>query len=392
LQLFLNVYDAEPSRRFAEYKADTKEFIFRNNSRITLGTHETDKEVGKHQGQSYDAIFFEEATFMLEDHYNQIKLSNRLSGLIPLKYNFRPRQYFTGNPGGVGHVWVKKMFIDNPEVNKPDSNYVFVPSRIYDNPYLMENDPDYLKELQGLPDKLKRAMLDGDWDAFEGQFFEVFDRNKHVISPFVIPTDWRVYRTRDYGLDMLACYWIAIDHENYAYVFKELYEPNLIVSEAGKRINDMTTEKIWMDIAPPDLYSKNSQTGKSASDIFQLECGHNLTQASNDRVNGWLAVQEWLKIVKDSQGKERPRLSIFSNCTNLIRTLPLLIHSQRDPNDVETEPHEITHAPDSLRYFCSSWTFAPAYQPTVSKDDWIKKAIKENSQKKLHTKGAFMKW
>lgn len=100
LQLFLNVYDVDQNKRFADYKQDSKEFIFRNGSRITLGTHENDKEVGKHQGQSYDVIFFEEATFMSKEHYDLIKMANRLSGQIPLKYDFRPRQYFTMNPGG----------------------------------------------------------------------------------------------------------------------------------------------------------------------------------------------------------------------------------------------------------------------------------------------------
>ena len=99
----------------------------------------------------------------------------------------------------------------------------------------MENNPEYVQELERLPDKLRRAMLYGDWDAFEGQFFEEFDRDIRVIQPFVIPKEWRIYRTRDYGLDMLACYWIALDHDNNAYVFKELYESGLIVSEAGKR-------------------------------------------------------------------------------------------------------------------------------------------------------------
>lgn len=391
LQAFLRVYDQDKDKRIAEYKTDRKEFIFQNGSRIVCGTHENDKEVGKHHGQSYDVIFFEECTFMTKEHYDLIKLSNRLSGNIPLEYGFKPRQYFTCNPGNVGHAWVKEMFIDNPEVNKPGSEYAFIPSLIYDNEYLMENNPEYVQELERLPDKLRQAMLYGDWDAFEGQFFEEFDRDIHVIQPFVIPKDWRIYRTRDYGLDMLACYWIALDHDNNAYVFKELYESGLIVSEAGKKINDMTTEKIYMDLAPPDLYNKNSQTGKSAVDIFREESGHYLTKASNDRVNGWLAVKEWLAMTTDNQGNKHPKLRIFANCTNLIRCLPLLVFDEKNPNDVATEPHEITHAPDALRYFCSSWTFAPSYTPEKQDEDWVKQAIRKHYANE-NSKGEYIEW
>ena len=390
LRQFLQSDNPNKDQVFAKYDSTRKEFIFPNNSRIVCGTHENDKEVGKHQGNSYDVIFFEECTFMLKEHYDLITISNRLSGNIPLEYGFQPRQYFTCNPGNVGHMWVKAMFIDNPEVNKPGSDYVFIPSLVFDNEYLMNNDPNYVKTLENLPEKLRRARLYGDWDAFEGQFFEEFDRDIHVIQPFVIPKDWRIYRTRDYGLDMLACYWIALDHDNNAYVFKELYESGLIVSEAGKKINDMTTEPIYLDIAPPDLYNRNSQTGKSAVDIFREESGHYLTKASNDRVNGWLAVKEWLAMTMDNQGNKHPKLRIFANCTNLIRCLPLLVFDEKNPNDCKTEPHEISHSPDALRYFCSSWTFAPIITPQRQNEDWLNRALKEHYANE--NKGEYIEW
>ena len=158
---------------------------------------------------------------------------------------------------------------------------------------------------------------------------------------------------------MCATYWAACDYENNFYIYKELYEPGLIVSEAGRRINSMTDEKIYIDFAPPDLYNKNSQTGKSAADIFYSDCGHILTKANNDRPNGWLAVKEMLALKKDSQGNYKPKLFICENCVNLIRTLPLLVFDPKKPDDCLKDPHEITHAPDSLRYLCASWTSAP---------------------------------
>jgi phage terminase large subunit len=393
MRKILNVYAENKEDRIAEYKSDRKEFIFPNSSRILLGMADNEKEVGKHQGQSYDVVIFDEAALIPEQYHEDIIISNRLSGNIPEELGFEPRAYYTANPGGIGHQWVKQKFIDNPECNKPNSEHVFIPSNVYDNEFYMENDPDYIKKLEALPEKKRRALLYGDWDAFEGQFFEEFDRDIHVIDPFPIPKDWRIYRTRDYGLDMLACYWIALDYENNAYVFRELYESGLIVSEAGKKINDMTTEKIYMDIAPPDLYNRNAQTGKSAADIFYEESGHYLTKGNNDRVNGWLAVKEWLAMVQDQQGGEHPKLRIFKSCPNLIQTLPLLIYDTKNPNDVATEPHEITHGPDSLRYFCASWSSAPNKSPVEKNEDWITESLRKNALREAKAgKGDYMIW
>lgn len=260
----------------------------------------------------------------------------------------------------VGHLWVKRLFIDRQYRNKEKpEDYVFIPAKVYDNKFLMENDPDYVATLENLPEARKQAMLYGNWHVFEGQMFGEFDPEIHTIDPFKIPDSWRIYRTRDYGLDMTAVLWIAVSPDNFAYVFKELYKSNLIVSEAGKQINDHTIERIWLDLAPPDLWNRHSDSGRSAVDIFRDECGHYLTKANNDRENGWLALKEWLRIVKDREGNPVPRLRIFKNCTNLIRCLPLLQYDEKNPNDAATEPHEITHITDALRYWCISWTYPP---------------------------------
>ena len=137
---------------------------------------------------------------------------------------FSPRMYFTCNPGGVGHTWVKRLFIDRDyQGNERPEDYTFIKSLVYDNKFLMDNDPDYIRTLENLPENRRKAMLDGDWDIFEGQYFPEFSRDIHVIEPFAIPSDWRRYRALDYGLDMLACYWIAVDGQNKSYVYKELY-------------------------------------------------------------------------------------------------------------------------------------------------------------------------
>lgn len=340
----------------ARYRPTDKEFIFPNGSRIKLGYCAAESDVLQYQGQAYDVMFLEEATQFTEFQFTTLTESNRSSGMM--KEKFSPRMYFTCNPGGVGHVWVKRLFIDRDYRNKEkEDNYDFIPSTVYDNEFLMTNNPEYVENLENLPEMRKRAMLYGDWDAFEGQYFSEFNRDIHVIEPFEIPSHWRKYTTKDYGLDMLANYWIAVDTQGNAFVYKELYESNLIISEAAKRIKEVNgNDVIHAKYAPPDLWNRRQETGKSAADLFR-EHGEKLIKSSNDRVQGWYNVKEWIKPIKqrDEQTGEEittSRLKIFKNCKNLIRTLPLLQHDERDPNDVANEPHELTHGPDALRGWC----------------------------------------
>lgn len=276
------------------------------------------------------------------------------------------------NPGGVGHMWVKLRFVDigpsgqihecRMETGQKNTR-LFIPSFVTDNKFLMESDPEYVKRLDALPEKERKALKEGNWDIFDGQYFKDFDRSIHVIEPFEIPEEWDRYRTMDYGLDMLACYWIAIDPRGNEFVYKELYEPDLIISDAAKRILEVNGEdKIKYSYAPPDLWNRRNDTGKSAYEIFR-ENGVKLTKSSNDRIVGWYAVQEHLKIVKkkdEQTGKEirRSKLRIFNTCINLIRTLPVVQRDEKNPNDVAKNPHELTHAPDAIRGFCIERTKA----------------------------------
>ena len=336
----------------SKYKEQTKEFIFPNGSRIILGYCSAESDVLQYQGQAYDVIFMEEATQFTEFQFTTLTESNRSSGLC--KDKFTPRMYFTCNPGGVGHTWVKRLFIDKQYINKEQpADYTFIKSLVYENKFLMENSPDYIRTLENLPEDRRKAMLYGDWDIFDGQYFGEFNRDIHTIQPFELPPDWRRYVVFDYGLDMFACYFVAIDGRANIYFYKEIYESGLIISDTIKRLKGITIEPIYQYIAPPDLWNRRQETGKSIADIY-LDNGIYLTKASNDRVQGWLNVKEWLKVYKDEQEIETSKLKIFSNCKNLVRCLPQLQHDEKNPNDVATEPHELTHGPDALRYFLAA--------------------------------------
>lgn len=333
----------------AEYRDKTKEFVFANGSRIILGYCKAESDVLQYQGQAYDVIFMEEATHFTEFQFETLTESNRSSGMCKEKFN--PRMYFTCNPGGVGHLWVKRLFIDRQYRNKEKpEDYTFIKATVYDNLYLMENSPDYVRTLENLPEARRKAMLYGDWNVFEGQYFSMWNPDIHVIRPFVLPEHWRRYVTFDYGRDMLAAYWIAVDTQGAAYVYKEIYRPDLLVGPAIEAIKAMTTETISEYFAPPDMWNTHNNTGMSTAEYFR-DAGIYLTRAQNDRVMGWYDLAEWLNPMEDERGRKVARLRVFENCVNLIRTLPALQFDDKNPNDCAIEPHEITHAPDAIRYF-----------------------------------------
>lgn len=345
--------------KIATWNTQDKIFTFPNGSRIILGYCDSEADVLQYQGQAYEAIFLEEATHFTEFQFNCLKECNRLSGQC--KKQVKPRMYLTCNPGGVGHSWVKRLFIDKEYIeDEKAEDYVFIQALVFENEYLMTKDPDYVNALKSLPEDRRRAMLYGEWDVYEGQFFPEFKRNVHVCEPFAIPKDWHIYFVMDYGLDMLAGYWIAVDYNNNAYIFREIYQSNLLVSEARDKIKEMTNENIYAYLAPPDLWNRHKETGKSTADIF-AEGGIYLYKTNNDRVQGWLQVKEWLKVFKDEQGYDTSRLKIFSTCKNLIRCLPQLQHDDKKVGDVANEPHEITHGPDAIRGFCVYWTQEPIF-------------------------------
>lgn len=254
------------------------------------------------------------------------------------------------NPWVESH-WTKTRFWDNTD---PDAETFTTTYKC--NEWLDDDDRNLIEQLAVTHPERYQVVGLGEYGIPGGTFFDEFRKDIHVVNPFKIPDNWVRYRTMDYGLDMLACYWIAISPDNRAYVYKELYESNLIISQASKAIQGKTDEAIRMTYAPPDLWNRRQETGKSAADIFR-ENGVVLQKSNNDRIDGWLNVKEWLYPYDapdehTGEVKKTSRIKIFSTCRNLIRTLPQLQSDEKDPNDVATEPHELTHAPDALRYFC----------------------------------------
>lgn len=344
------------------YREIDKTIYFPNGSKIIFGYCDCDNDLRRYQGNEYDIIFLDEATQYPYDWF--VALTACLRGAN----DFPKRFYLTCNPGGVGHEWVKRLFIDrNYKEGENPNDYLFIPAKVYDNTALLEKDPEYVNMLKNLPDGLREAWLDGNWDLFVGQYFPEWDREIHTLEPFELPKHWRRYFAMDYGLDMLAGYWIAVDTNGRAYVYREIYEPNLVVSQAARKILAMTHEEIHAWYAPPDMWNRRQETGRSVAEIFAAE-GIPLVKAGNNRVQGWLNVKEWLKPFADEQGERCAYLRVFRNCVNLIRCMPLLQHDRLNPNDAATQPHEITHAPDAIRYFAAGRPI-PAELPRIPDED-----------------------
>lgn len=333
-----------------EYSESTHTFRFPNGSRLVLGYCDKERDVLRYQGQEYDIIALDEATQLTEFQFSTFKACLRGANSFP------KRIYLTCNPGGVGHAWVKRLFVDRifrPEENPDD--YAFIPAGIYDNRVLMEKDPAYLNGLRSLPEGLRRAWLEGSWDVFEGQFFPEFSRERHVCAPFEIPQSWKRFGGLDYGFDMLAVVWAALDPiRGTVYIYREFARSGLTLTAAARAVAEESAESVEYLAASPDLWNRRQDSGLSGVAVMsEVRTLPTLLKADDRRVMGWRNLREFLtecQPMQEEGNADTPRLQIFSTCTELIRTLPALLHDKKRPEDAASEPHAVTHFPEALRY------------------------------------------
>lgn len=325
----------------AGYSATSKCFEFVNGSRIKLGYFQSEDDTLRYQGREYDVIAIDEATQISEQMFKLLVASVRGTNGYP------KRVYLSCNPGGIGHGWVKRLFITRKYQSGEDpADYNFIPASVYDNDVLMRTDPEYVKRLEALPHDVRRAWLNGDWDVFSGRFFPEFSAETHVCPFSKSVPDGVKYCAVDYGLDMLAALFISVK-DGRAAVYDEIYESSLIASEAAARLKAKLPPDATV-IAPGDLWSRQKDSGASVAELFAAE-GVFFTRLSPQRVSGWLALKEWLRLRDDG----RPGMQISDNCENLIRSMQNLCYDEKNPSDAARFPHEITHATDALRYFAS---------------------------------------
>lgn len=366
--------NASKSERIAKYNDGRKEIKFPNGSEIVFKYCSNDKDSEQFQGTEFDVIAIDEATHQSEERYKKIIACMRGTNKFP------KRMYITCNPGGEGHAWVKRLFIDRAyNTGEVPEDYSFIQASVRDNYALMESDPDYIKQLESLPPKLRRAWLDGDWDIFEGQFFEEFcddpthyedRRYTHVIEPFDIPESWKIYRSFDWGYAKpFSCGWWAVDFDGVVYRILEYYgcasdngipipnegvkrTPPYVFAEIARieREHPLLRGKDIIGVADPAIW--NAETGKSIADVA-AEHGVYFTKGDHERIAGWMQVH--YRLAFDENGF--PMMYIFNSCKAFIRTIPLLQYDEHRVEDLDTDGED--HVADEVRYFLMSRPIKP---------------------------------
>ena len=370
------------SSRIASYNDGKKHIMFPNGSRILFRYCDADRDAQRFQGTEVDVLFIDEATQQSEEKYK------KLTACVRGVNEFPKRVYLTANPGGEGHAWFKRLFIDR-QFRKGENaeDYTFIQALPKDNAALMRQNPDYIGQLEALPPKLRDAWLYGRWDVYEGQFFEEFVNDPehytdrlytHVIAPFEIPDAWRIYRSFDWGYGKpFSCAWWAVDYDGVLYRILELYgckqsrgEP--IANEGVKWNPDEVFKEIHRIETEHRFLSGKKISGVADPAIWDAETGESIAETASKyrvyfepgdhkRIPGWMQMHYRLRF--DEHG--RPMMYIFSNCKAFIRTVPTLIYDEHKPEDLDTKGED--HVADETRYMCMARPIRPAVQAQEDK-------------------------
>lgn len=373
-------------KELAKYNAGRHEFTLVNGSKILFRHCEHAADRFNYSGIEIQFLYFDELTSFEQVVYDFLKTRLRatlVQGVVPIVRS-------ASNPGNIGHGWVKKMFVDAGPYMSIQTQAIFsetlhktklirtqyIPALATENPFITE---DYIFELEQKPEALRRALLNGDWDSFEGQVFTEFvndpahykDRiGTHVIEPFQIPLNWPRYMSFDHGYTkpFSVGYW-AVDPVGRVYRYREWYgckqrqanvglelTPRQIAEGIVSREDEEYANNIMIDrIADPSIFDRSR--GDSVADQMQPtqdgKPGVFFRRGDNTRLAGKMQLHERLRF--DPGGK--PGLYIFSNCVDWIRTVPNLPYSQTKPEDVDTDAED--HIYDDTRYFLMARPVTP---------------------------------
>jgi len=375
----------------AKYNETRHTWTFPSGARVIFGAMQHTADRTKYQGQAYDYIAFDELTHFTQEEYMYLFSRNRPSGPGTRVY-IRS----TANPGGVGHGWVKERFItagppmtpisEEIQWTMPDGTVVsqkqsriFVPSTVFDNKALLENDPLYVQRLASMPEAERQALLYGNWDTFSGQVFTEWRndptryddrRYTHVIKPFLVPSDWAIWCGFDWGYSRpFSVGWYAVDHERRMYRIREYYgctgTPNVGVkmepTEVARKIREIEYDDPNLRnrrinrVGDPAIWQADGQ--ESIGSLMERQRVY-WEKGDHARLSGKMQVHH--RLAFDIDGV--PMLYVFDTCKHFIRTVPNLTYDERDVEDIDTDGED--HIYDELRYVCMANPIAPPVRRT----------------------------
>lgn len=378
-----------------KYNTSKNIFKFDNGSMIHLCHCQHEKDVYSYQGAEIHLLLIDEATHFSKTIYNFLRGRLRQTGIkLPSHYiiecdederGYRtlfPRAILSANPGGVGHNWVKEMFVDYQPYKQISKTSLedggmyraYYPAVITDNKKLMEEDPQYINRLKGLGNKaLVRAMLDGDWDIVAGGAIDdVWNRDKQVLVPFDIPDGWFIDRGYDWGSSKpAACLWFAesdgssVNGVYYPrgtiFVIREIYFSNgnanegnrMLATEQANEIDKIDRELeekgLIVNDGPADSAIYDDSTGKSIANDME-DMGITWIKSNKkpgSRIQGLQMLRKYLKNSLEDN-KEEPGIYFFDCCVNTIRTLPVLPRDSKKPDDIDTNAEDHCFTGDTL--------------------------------------------
>ena len=358
---------AYPGAKWQEKKS---QWTFPSGARLWMTYLERDDDVLRYQGQAFSYIAFDEIT----QHATPFSWNYMRSRLRTTDPNLPLHMRATTNPGGPGHSWVKKMFIDpapagvsfdatdldtgevlrypdsHPNAGKPLFQRRFIPSKLSDNPYL-STDGLYEANLLSLPEMQRRQLLEGDWSVADGAAFAEFRVTHHTVDPFDIPPDWKRFRSCDYGYSSFsAVHWFAIDPNfETLYVYRELYVSKHTGRDLAKAVMQAEiNDRVPYGILDSSCWHNRGQIGPSiAEEMISEGCRWRPSDRSaGARVAGKNRMHELLKI---DEITEKPGIIFFNTCRQIIADLPVIPADPKGSDDIDSR-YTSDHAYDSVRY------------------------------------------
>lgn len=364
---------------FYRYNQSQHVMTLKNGSIIEFCYAETDSDVIRYQSREWDWLGIDELTHFTEYQYTYLLTRLRTSKPINTKF------FAATNPGGRGHNFVKERWITKTCKNEGynPNEYDFIPAGVLENPYIMENNPDYIQNLKGLPEAERKALLEGDWDVFEGMFFNEWSPSKHVVDDFDVPEEWRLVMGWDDGSrEPRSVHVYAIDNDQRIWCIWEYYEKEENLNVAAENIRRQLQQngmwgRIYKCVVDPSMKRVDSQTGISSIEIlesmgFGFQIG-NVELGNNNRVEGWRVMKSYLA----HKPYEEPMLKYFRSCGNIIRTIPELVYYRpksgvgSKKEDLDTTQED--HAADDNRYMLMSLDRLPSRFESSSAIEVVKR-------------------